>query len=75
MAEKKLTEQMRDIIRIKHYSIRTEKAYVQWVIRFIRFHHFKHPNTMNEKHIQTFLNHLAVKQNMAAATKTRLSTL
>lgn len=69
MNDKKLVTQMRQAIRRKNYSIRTEKAYIQWVVRFVKFHHFKHPNTMNEKHVQDFLNHLAVKLNMAGATQ------
>jgi len=60
---------MRAAIRRKNYSIRTEKAYIQWVVRFVKFHHFKHPATMNEKHVQDFLNQLALKLNMAAATQ------
>ena len=60
---------MREMIRVKHYSIRTEQAYVQWIIRFVKYHHYKHPEKMDEKHIQAFLNYLAVKLNMAAATQ------
>jgi hypothetical protein len=42
----KLLDQVRDIIRLKHYSIRTERAYVDWVKRFILFHQKRHPNEM-----------------------------
>jgi len=69
MPDKKLITQMREAFRRKNYSIRTEKTYIQWVIRFVKFHHYKHPATMSEKHIQGFLNHLAVKLNMAAASQ------
>jgi hypothetical protein len=40
----KLLDQVRNIIRLKHYSIRTERAYVDWIKRFILFHHKRHPN-------------------------------
>ena len=42
---KKLLDQVRDVIRLKHYSIRTEQSYVDWIRRFILFYHKRHPKT------------------------------
>jgi hypothetical protein len=72
----KLLDQVRDIIRLKHYSIRTERAYVDWIKRFILFHHKRHPNEMGAPEIQAFLTDLAVVQNVASSTQQQaLSTL
>lgn len=67
-AAPKLLDQVRLVMRRNHYSIRTEQAYVQWIMRFIHFHQMKHPQTMNTAHIEAFLNHLAL-QNVAASTQ------
>jgi hypothetical protein len=45
----KLLDQLRDRIRVKHYSIRTEQAYVQWVKRYLFFHGMRHPNEMGNR--------------------------
>lgn len=65
----KLIDQLRNEIRYRHYSIRTEKAYIDWVKRFIHFHDRQHPNTMGEKEIKQFLNWIATKGNVAASTQ------
>ena len=65
----KLLAQMRHILRLKHLSIRTEKAYVQWAKRFILFHHKRHPADMGAPEIRTFLTHLAVEGQVAASTQ------
>ena len=65
----KLLEQVRDRIRVKHYSIRTETQYVQWVRRFILFHGKKHPRYMGAPEVEAFLTHLAVDGHVAAATQ------
>ena len=51
---KKLLEQVRDAIRMKHYSYRTEQAYVQWIRRDILFHHKRPPNEMGVAEIEAF---------------------
>ena len=66
---KKLLDQVRDAIRVKHYSIRTEEAYVTWIKRFILFHDKRHPLEMDVPEIEAFLTHLAVDQNVAASTQ------
>ena len=57
---KKLLDQVRDAIRLKHYSIRTEETYVDWIKRFILFHGKRHPRQMGTPEIEAFLTHLAV---------------
>lgn len=52
---KKLLEQVRDVIRLKHYSYRTEQTYVQWIRRYILFHNKRHPSEMGVPEIETFL--------------------
>ena len=66
---KKLLDQVRDAIRLKHYSIRTEEAYVSWIKRFILFHKKRHPLEMGAAEIEEFLTHLAVNENVAASTQ------
>jgi site-specific recombinase XerD len=64
-----LLDRLREAIRVRHYSIRTEQAYVQWVRRFIFFHNKRHPNEMGRPEIEAFLTHLAVEGRVAAATQ------
>lgn len=66
---KKLLDLVRDTIRIKHYSIRTEKAYIDRIIRFILFHDKRHPKDMGTKEIEEYLTHLAVKRRVASSTQ------
>ena len=65
----KLLDQVREVIRRKHYSIRTEQAYCDWIKRFILFHRKRHPAEMAEAEITAFLTHLAAKANVAASTQ------
>ena len=65
----RLLDQVRDKIRLKHYSYRTEQSYIAWIKRFIFFHDRQHPDTMGEKEIESFLTFLAVKRNVAASTQ------
>jgi len=59
--------EMRDRIRCKHYSIRTEQAYLEWAKRFVLFHGKRHPKEMDEAEVTAFLNPLAVERNVAAS--------
>ena len=65
----KLLDQVRDKIRFKHYSIRTEHAYVDWIKRYILFHGKRHPQEMGKQEAEQFLSHLAVDRNVAASTQ------
>jgi hypothetical protein len=53
----KLLDQVRDVIRRKHYSIRTEQAYIDWIRRFSLFHGKRHPRDMAEAEVSSFLTH------------------
>lgn len=66
---KKLLDKVREVIRLKHYSIRTEQAYIGWIKRYILFHNKRHPRNMSSPEITAFLTHLAVKQHVAASTQ------
>ena len=66
---KKLLDQVRDAIRLKHYSYRTEETYVQWIRRYILFHNKRHPKEMGTPEIEAFLTHLAIDGQVAASTQ------
>jgi integron integrase len=70
MSSPKLIDQVRTIARVKHYSRKTEEAYVNWIKRFIWFHHKRHPNEMAENEIRQFLAHLAVDLHVSLSTQT-----
>ncbi len=66
---KKLLEIMRDKIRFKHYSIKTEQVYIHWAKRYILFHNKKHPKEMGKVEIEQFLTHLATVKKVSPATQ------
>src|SRR5438128_5310358 len=65
----KLLDLVRQEIRTRHYSIRTEAACVHWIKRFILFHNKRHPAEMGEREVSAFLSHLAVHRNISASTQ------
>jgi integron integrase len=65
----RLLDQVRDQIRLKHYSIRTERVYCEWIRRFIRFHQYRHPSEMGAAEVEAFLSDLAVRRNVSASTQ------
>lgn len=65
----KLLDQVRDRIRLKHFSIRTEQAYTAWIRRFILFNGKRHPAEMGEREVTEFLTYLARDRNVAASTQ------
>jgi Phage integrase, N-terminal SAM-like domain/Phage integrase family len=65
----KLLDQVRQMMRVRHYAVRTEECYAQWVERFIRFHRLRHPRDMGEAEIELFLTNLAVKGQVSASTQ------
>ena len=69
----KLLQEIRTVLRLHHYAIHTERAYVEWVIRFIRFHRMQSRAALfpAESKIEAFLTDLAVHGNVAAATQNR----
>ncbi len=62
----KLLDQLRDRIPLKHYSIRTEQVYVDWVRRYILFHAKRHPRDLGPSDVETCLTHLAVRRTVAS---------
>ena len=67
--KKKLLDLAREILRRKHYSIRTEETYVGWITRYIYFHNKRHPKDMGVPEIEEFLTHLAVDRNVSPSTQ------
>jgi integrase len=65
----RLLDQVRDLIRVKHYSIRTEKAYVDWVRRYVHFSGMRHPRERGAAEVEAFLTHLATQRQVAASTQ------
>ena len=69
-------DRLRFHIRKRGLAYKTEKTYVTWVLRYIRFHHKQHPATLSEAHVEMFLDHLSVRLNAAANTqRTALNAL
>src|ERR1019366_5469224 len=70
----KLLDQLREVLRVKHYSLRTEEAYGQWVRRYLKFHRdatgtWIHPRELGPADVVAFLNHLANVESVAAGTQ------
>ena len=65
----KLLVQVRDALRSRHYSKRTEDTYVVWIKRYIFFHNVRHPLEMAETEVNQFLTHLAIKEKVSASTQ------
>ena len=66
---RKLLDQVRDAIRLKHYSYRTEQSYVGWIRRYIFFYNKQHSNDMGGAELEAFLTHLAVEGHVSASTQ------
>src|SRR5437764_6768892 len=65
----RLIDRVGNVMRLKHYSLRTERTYWDWIERFIRFHGMRHPKEMAEAEVGAFLTHLARDGNVAASTQ------
>ncbi len=68
-SEPKLLDQIRGRLRVKHYSIRTEQSYVDWVRRFVLFHDKRHPRDLGATEVEAFLTDLAVRRRVSASTQ------
>ena len=66
---KMLLEVVSDTIRCKHYSHRTEKSYLQWIKRYVIFHHKRHPREIGKVEVEAFLTYLAVEGKVSASTQ------
>lgn len=69
MSEPRLLERVRNGIRLRQYSLATERAYLGWIYRFIMFHHKRHPAEMAKPEIEAFLSFLAVKRKVSSSTQ------
>ena len=69
LQQPKLIPRLRDAIKVRHYSLRTEKSYVYWVRYFIHFHELRHPKDMGPVEVTAFLNHLASQRQVSASTQ------
>jgi integron integrase len=67
----KLLHRVRQAIRVRHYSPRTEEAYLHWIRRYIFFHRLRHPAEMGTAEVNAFLSHLAVSEHVSASTQTQ----
>lgn len=67
----RLLDQVRTAIRVRHYSRRTEDAYVYWIRKFILYHDKRHPSLMREPEIGAFISALATERRVAAPTQTQ----
>ena len=69
MVKRKLLDQVSDVARFRHLSLRTEDAYRNWIKRFIYFHGKRHPRDLDAEAVRSFLTHLAVNEHVAASTQ------
>src|SRR5215468_10715439 len=67
----KLLDEVRHVLRLQHYSIHTERSYMEWIVRFIQFHNIRTWDALfpAESHIEAFLTHLAVQGQVAVSTQ------
>jgi integron integrase len=65
----RLMDQVREVLRFHHYSYNTEKSYVSWILKYIRFNNRKHPKEMGKSEVEAFLSHLAMDRGVSAATQ------
>lgn len=69
MSKIRLLGRLRNAIRVRQYSLATEKVYLNWVRRFILFHGKRHPAEMGKTEVEAFLSHLAINRNVASSTQ------
>ena len=72
-APSRLLDQVRAAIRVRHYSLRTEQAYVHWIVRFIRYCGMRHPRELGAREVSTYLSYLASERDVAVAIQQALS--
>jgi site-specific recombinase XerD len=65
----RLLDQVRQVLRVRHYALSTEDSYVAWIVRFILFHNKRHPRDMGAAEVEQFLTHLAVDGHVSASTQ------
>jgi integron integrase len=67
----RLLERTRNALRMRHYSLRTEEAYLGWIRRFVLFHQRRHPAAMGAEEVNAFLTHLATRESVASSTQSQ----
>ena len=67
----RLLDQVREAVRTRHYSIRTEEAYIRWAREYILFCGKRHPSELGSREVSALISHLAVERRVAASTQTR----
>ncbi len=67
--DSKFLDRVREQIRLRHYSLRTEETYIGWIKRYIRFHGYRHPMDLGANDVESFLSSLAMERDVAAATQ------
>ncbi|MEW5800329.1 MAG: integron integrase [Bacteroidota bacterium] len=67
--QQKLLDAVRETVRLKHLSLRTEDAYIAWIKEFVLFHNKRHPNEMGEPEIRSFLSYLAQRKSVSSSTQ------
>jgi len=70
--KKRLLDQVRDRLRLKNYTYRTEKSYLYWIKQYILFHNKRHPNELGGLEIDQFLTHLAVQKTITASIQNQV---
>ena len=65
----KLLERVREEMRVRHYSYRTEVSYSEWIVRYVKYHQMKHPLDLGAEGVRAFLTHLATERNVTASTQ------
>ena len=65
----RLYDRIVEVLRVRHYSRRTEEAYTHWIGRYVKFHRHRHPRRLAERDVNAFLTHLAVVEQVAASTQ------
>jgi Phage integrase, N-terminal SAM-like domain len=72
---KKILDQLHDVLRLNHYSYRTEQSYVNWIYRFIVFYNKRHPKEIGSSKIEAFLTYLTVQKRLQLLPKIKPSVL
>jgi len=67
----RLMDQVREVLRFHHYTYNTEKSYISWILKYIRFHDKKHPKVKGKREIEVYLSHLAINRNVSASKPKR----
>src|SRR5258708_27258993 len=65
----KIADQMRGALRLRHYSLRTERSYLAWYVRFVKFHALRHPMEMGAEEVGAFLTDLAASRDLSASSQ------